>query len=131
MPVPEQSIRAQQLRLLFKSPAAPLGALITAAIALVVLWPSFDRQLLLGWGAATLSWSVMRLVMWRKFRDNRDDDVEVVGWAPVLMVDVTMSGVLLGMFGLAFYFPTDPETRAFIVCVMASMVAGGAVYYAT
>jgi len=131
LPVSEQNIRAQQLRLLFKSPAAPLGALITAAIALVVLWPSFDRQLLLGWGAATLSWSAMRLVMWRKFRDNRDDDVEVVGWAPVLMVDVTMSGVLLGMFGLAFYFPTDPETRAFIVCVMASMVAGGAVYYAT
>ena len=130
MPVSERSIRAQQLRLLFKSPAAPLGAGITAALALVVLWPSFDRQLLLGWGAATLSWSVMRLVMWAKFRDNHDNDAEVVRWAPVLLVDVTMSGVLLGMFGLAFYFPSDPETRAFIVCVMASMVAGGAVYYA-
>jgi signal transduction histidine kinase len=130
LPVSERSILAQQLRLLFKSPAAPLGAGITAALALVVLWPSFDRQLLLGWGAATLSWSVMRLVMWAKFRDNRDDDAEVVRWAPVLLVDVTMSGVLLGLFGLAFYVPSDPETRAFIVCVMASLVAGGAVYYA-
>ena len=129
MPVSEQSIRAQQLRLLFTSLAAPLGAGVTAALALVVLWPSFDRQLLLGWGAATLSWTVMRFVMWAKFHSDRDNDAEVVRWAPVLMVDVAMSGILLGLFGLAFYLPADPETRAFIVCVMASMVAGGAVFY--
>lgn len=130
MPVTKQRIRAQQLRLLFTSLAAPLGAGVTAGLALVVLWPTFDRQLLLGWGAATLGWTVMRFVMWAKFRYDWDSDADAVRWAPVLMVDVAMSGALLGLFGLAFYLPSDPETRAFIVCVMASMVAGGAVFYA-
>ena len=130
MPVSEQSIRAQQLRLLFKSATAPLGAGITAVFALVALWSSLDRHLLLGWGAAALSWTAMRFVMWVEFRQDRDDESKVIRWAPAILIGVTISGALWGLFGLGFYLPEDAETRAFIVFVMASMVAGGAVLYA-
>ena len=130
LPVAEQSIRAQQLRLLFKSPTAPLGAAITAIFALIVLWRSVDRQLLIGWGAAMLSWTVMRYVMWLDFRADPGDDSKVIRWAPAALIGVTMSGMMWGLFGLGFYIPEDPETRTFIIFVMAAMVAGGAVLYA-
>ena len=130
MPVSEQSIRAQQLRLLFNSPTAPLGAAITAVFALVVLWGSIDPRLLLGWGGAMLSWTAIRYVMWMEFRADPGDDAKVTRWAPAAMIGVTMSGIMWGLFGLTFYIPADAETRAFIIFVMASMVAGGAVLYA-
>ena len=130
MPVSEQSIRAQQLRLLFKSPTAPLGAAITAVFAIIVLWGSIERHLLVGWGAATLSWTAMRYVMWMQFRADPGDDAKVNRWAPAALIGVTISGLMWGLFALAFYIPADAETRAFIIFVMASMVAGGAVLYA-
>lgn len=126
----EQSIRAEQLRLLFKSPVSIIGAPLTAALSLAVLWGSIAPGLLAGWGAAMLSWTLVRWICWLRFRRVQADDALAIRWSRSAVMIMAVSGLLWGLFGAGFYLAPDTEIAAFMVLVVASMLAGGAITYA-
>ena len=126
----ERSIRAEQLRLLFKSPISLAGSALAVAVSLTVLWDSVPASLLLAWSGAILLWLGVRGVMWLRFRREEADDAQVVRWARPAVVMMSGSGLLWGAFGAGFYLPEDPELSAFVILIIASMVVGGTFAYA-
>jgi len=126
----ERSIRAEQLRLLFKSPISIAGSALAVVVSLAVLWDRVPVSLLLAWGGAILCWLAVRGAMWMRFRRQRASDDAVVRWANPAIIMMAGSGLLWGAFGAGFYLPADPEMSAFVILVFASMVAGGTFAYA-
>jgi signal transduction histidine kinase len=126
----EQRVRAEQLRLLLNSPMSIAGSAVTVAFSVAVLWSQIDRRLLLGWAGTTLAWLALRAVLWLRFRRQTGDEALVVRWARPAAGIMAVSGLLWGLFGAAFYLPGEPEASAFMVLVVASMIAGGTFAYA-
>ena len=98
----EQSIRAEQLRLLFKSPMSLIGAALAVICSVAVLWSHIDLGLLLGWAGALLAWLSVRGTFWLRFQRKKSDDARVVRWARPAVVMMGVSGFLWGAFGAAF-----------------------------
>lgn len=127
----EQRVRAEQLRMLLRSPVSVVGSALTVAFSAAVLWEQIDRGLLLGWTVASLAWLGFRALLGLRFRAQMADDALIGRWARPAVVIMAVSGLLWGLFGAAFYLPAgEPEISAFMILVVASMLAGGAFMYA-
>lgn len=127
----EQRVRAEQLRMLLKSPVSIVGSAATVVFSAVVLWGRIDQNLLLAWTGIGLTWLGIRGALWRRFRHDMADEASIVRWARPAIGIVAASGLLWGLFGAAFYLPAgEPEISAFMILVVASMLAGGAYMYA-
>jgi signal transduction histidine kinase len=124
-----ENVKAAELRLLAISPVTMVGATITLAFALIILWSAIDHRVLFGWSAAMLAALTLRAVMWLRFRRIREDDAQVVRWAWPITLMVTTSGVLWGLFGISFYLVEDAEVRGAIMLILASMLASGTIFY--
>jgi len=127
----EQRVRAEQLRLLFKSPFSIVGSAVTVVFSAIVLWGRIDSRLVSGWAGVTLAWLAIRASLWLWFRRETGNDAPIVRWARPAVGIMAVSGLLWGLFGGAFYLPTEPEIFAFMILVVASMLAGGAFAYAS
>jgi signal transduction histidine kinase len=131
MPTPiDKSVRAEQLRMLFRSPTPVLGAVVTVVVVVGLLWDYFDHRLVLAWAVGAASWTGVRLWLWMTFHRSRRDDARVLHLAPWIVVGVTISGVFWGLLSLAFYLLPEPELRAIVIFIIACMITGGAVSYA-
>ena len=127
----EQRVRAEQLRMLLRSPVSIAGSALTVAFSAVVLWDRIDRRLLLAWTGVSLAWLGFRAVLWLWFRRDMVGDALIARWARPAIGIMAVSGLLWGLFGAAFYLPAgEPEISAFMILVVASMLAGGAFMYA-
>src|SRR5579864_2869969 len=126
----ETRVRGEQLRLLMKSPISFIGSAATVAVSAAVLWGRIDEQLLLGWAGLTLAWLGARALLWLWFRRDAGDDVLIARWSRAAIGIMATSGILWGLFGAAFYLPSEAEISAFMILVVASMLAGGAFMYA-
>ncbi|MGH7125782.1 MAG: sensor histidine kinase [Stellaceae bacterium] len=126
----ETRVRGEQLRLLLKSPISFLGSAATVAVSAAVLWGRIDTGLLVAWASGTLAWLGVRALLWLWFRRTTSDEALIARWSWLAVGIMATSGVLWGLFGAAFYLPTEPEISAFMILVVASMLAGGAFMYA-
>src|SRR5690348_6703279 len=127
----EQRVRAEQLRMLLRSPVSVAASALTVAFSAVVLWDQIDRGLLLGWTGASLAWLGFRALLWLRLRHHMADDALIGRWARPAIGIMAVSGLLWGLFGAAFYLPVgEPEISAFMILAVASMLAGGAFMYA-
>jgi signal transduction histidine kinase len=126
----ETRVRGEQLRLLMKSPISFIGSAATVAVSAAVLWGRIDEQLLLGWVGVTLAWLGARALLWLWFQRDAGDDVLIARWSRIAIGIMAASGILWGLFGAAFYLPSEAEISAFMILVVASMLAGGAFMYA-
>jgi signal transduction histidine kinase len=128
----EQRVRAEQLRMLLKSPVSIVGSAATVVFSALVLWGRIDQNLLLAWAGIGLTWLGIRGALWRWFRHDMADEASIVRWARPAIGIMAVSGLLWGLFGAAFYLPAgEPEISAFMILVVASMLAGGAYMYAS
>jgi signal transduction histidine kinase len=125
----EERIRADELKLLVTSPVPLIGAAGTCVLSVVLLWLHIDHGLLLGWAAAMLVLTGVRVELWRRFRRIAQDDAAVLRWASALTAAVALSGALWGLFGIGFYLPSDVEIRGVALLILASMLASGTIFY--
>jgi hypothetical protein len=124
-----RNIHAAELRLIALSPATLLGAAITAALGVAVLWLYLDHWLILAWAAGILGLTVLRFLMWRRFRAVAEDDAAVIAWDRPLTITVAASGALWGLFGISFYLVDNVEIRGVVLLILASMLAAGTIFY--
>ncbi len=125
----QRNIHAAELRLIASSPATLVGAAITAALAVAVLWLYLDHALILGWTAAMVGLTALRFLLWRRFRRIAEDDGAVIAWDRPLTLTVAASGALWGVFGVSFYLVGDMEIRGVVLLILASMLAAGTIFY--
>jgi len=124
----EQStaILAEQLRLVMRSPVPIYFGAATAVVAASCLQGALPSALLDGWAAVMLLWQGARYLLWRRFQELRTDD-ERAGWARHIALIWSLTGLLWGVFGAAYFLPDDPEARFFMLFIVTTNIAGGAV----
>jgi signal transduction histidine kinase len=127
--VQAENVKAAELRLLAISPLTMIGATITLAFALVILWSAIDHRLLFAWTAAMVLMLALRAAVWMRFRRIREDDTQAVRWLFPITLMLTAAGVLWGLFGISFYMVEDAEVRGAIMLILASMLASGTIFY--
>jgi signal transduction histidine kinase len=125
----EENVHAAELRLIALSPVTLMGAAITAAVAIPALWLYLDHALISTWGAAILGLTTVRLILWLRFRDIAADDAAVIAWQWPLIIAITASGALWGLFGISFYLVDQAEIRGVVLFLLASMLASGTIFY--
>jgi signal transduction histidine kinase len=131
MPTPvEKSVRAEQLRMLFRSPTPMIGAVVTIVIIVGVLWDYFDHRWVLAWAAGMTIWTAARAWLWLTFRRNQHDDERVLRLAVPIVVGVTITGLFWGLLSFAFYLVPAAEIQGIVAFIIACMITGGAVNYA-
>jgi signal transduction histidine kinase len=123
------SIVAEQLRLLMKSPFPIFAAGVTAVLAMVILRDQIDPRLLYGWGAVMVAWQAGRYAVWRRFRRLGAEDRSAIAWVWPVNVLMTGCGLLWGLFAAGFYEVRDFEMRVFMLFVVTSMMTGGSVSF--
>jgi signal transduction histidine kinase len=126
----QQNIHAAELRLIALAPAPLMGAGLTAALAIPVLWLYLDHRLILAWAAGIVGLTTLRVVLWFHFRRIADDDAAVIAWERRLTLTVAASGTFWGLFGVSFFLIGDAEIRGVVLLILASMLAAGTIFYA-
>jgi signal transduction histidine kinase len=129
-PTVEDKVRAAELRFVAKSSGPLVGAVVTALVAIALLWSSVEPRLLLAWGGLMAVSTAARASMCWRFNRRSPDDAAVLGWARPLTAALTVNGALWGLLGVSFYGTDDAEIRGFVLLVLASTLAGGTVFYA-
>ena len=125
-----QNIHAAEVRLIALPPATLLGVILTALVAISILWFYLNQALILGWAGATIGLTLLRIVLWRHFHRIENDDAAVIAWDPLLTLTIGASGALWGAFGIGFYLLDDVEIRGVVLLILASMLAAGTIFYA-
>jgi signal transduction histidine kinase len=124
-----ENIHAAELRLIALSPVTLLGATVTAGAAIPILWPHLDHRLLLSWASAVASLTLLRFLIWRRFRCVAENDAAVIAWEWPLVLTIAASGALWGLMGISFYLIGDMEIRGIVLLLLASMLAAGTIFY--
>jgi signal transduction histidine kinase len=120
------TVVAEQLRLAMKSPSPIYSGAALTAIAVAALQGQMPSLLLDGWGVGMLLWQTLRFVLWRRFA-RRKTDLEVARGAKIAILTWTVTGLLWGLFGAYSFVPGDPEAAIFVLFVVTTNVAAGAV----
>ncbi len=126
---PQDSIVAEQLRLLMKSPFPIYSAAVTAALAMILLSGEIQPGLLYGWVALMLGWQAFRYGFWRRFRRIQSDDARVIAWTWPINLLMAGCGLLWGLFATGFYQIGSFEMRVFVLFAVTSMMSGGSVSF--
>ena len=111
-------------------PRSVLGSMVGAAAVLAVYWQAHDKALLLGWFAAMVAESVVRLRMTLAFGRARIDADNVHSWATRWVLQAAAAGVLWGAAGWLFFLPGEPLKQLVLVTVMLGVAFGSLSLYA-
>ncbi len=126
----ERRVRAEQLRMLFRSPSPLIGSSATTLVMAGVLWNQLDHRVVFGWATGMLAWTTVRLWLWLSFRRGRHDDEKVLRFRAPIIFGVMVTGAFWAVLSVSFYVVPAPEIRAVVAFIVASMVTGGALSYA-
>jgi signal transduction histidine kinase len=121
-----ESIVAEQLRLLLKSPFPIYGAAATTMLVVLALRRDVPPAPLFGWAALLFAVQGLRFLLWRRFRRVQPDDARVLAWVWPVTALTTLGGLLWGLLSGAFYTLPDTEMRIFVVFIVTGMMTGGA-----
>jgi len=111
-------------------PRSVLGSMVGAVAVLAVYWQAHDKALLLGWFAAMVAESVVRLRMTLAFGRARIDADNVHSWATRWVLQAAAAGVLWGAAGWLFFLPGEPLKQLVLVTVMLGVAFGSLSLYA-
>ncbi len=124
------SIVAQQLRMVMRSPAPMFFGSGLAVFAAICLQDQIPASLLDGWAALMVAWQGVRYLLWRRFRALGSDQA-VARHAALVTAMWGVTGLMWGMFGAAYFLPPDPDARFFMLFIVTTNIAGGAVLVAS
>ena len=94
----DQRIRAEQVRLLFRSPLPQLANIINAAILSAVLWDFFPQEALVAWLGLMAAVTLVRLDLWARYRRVKPRAGEARRWGHLY---VLWSGLTACLWGLS------------------------------
>lgn len=122
--MPTPSVAAELIRLLYRHVPAVLTAnLVNSSLLLAALWHQTDHGLLLGWVAAVMVLTFVRVALWLRCRHHLDD-AEAARWGFLYTLGSAISGMLWGSTALLFVHPDNPSSLILVSFVIGGMGAG-------
>ncbi len=123
-------IVARQLRIVMRSPAPMYFGAGLAVFAAICLQGELPAPLLDGWAAVMVLWQAVRYLLWRRFAALESEEA-VAAQAVRVTLMWAATGLLWGLFGAAYFLPADPDARFFMLFIVTTNIAGGAVVVAS
>ena len=120
-----QEIRAEEVRVVFRTPLALFASIINGGFCVGVLWPEVPHPLLLGWAAALALCLAARLLLWQAYRARRPGPEDAAKWGGWFTLGALFSGMVWGALAAVVPLTQDSLYHSFVVMVMAGMAAGG------
>ena len=121
----DAAVQAEQIRTLYSQSLAifavsPLAATIVA----VVLWPTADRRLLIGWVIAMTAVIIVRALLRRRYLREQPSAQSTATWARRLVWGAFVTGLIWGGGGALLYDPRPLVPQLVLVFAIGGMVAG-------
>jgi signal transduction histidine kinase len=123
----ELRVEAELTRLLYRAAGFGLFSNFVLAVVLVAgLWGYFPLRMTLGWLAAILTVSLVRLGTNRAFAQRPRSDIELERWRRAFLVEVVLAGMVWGA-GAWIFLNTDALLpRCLAAFILAGLSAGAA-----
>jgi diguanylate cyclase (GGDEF)-like protein/PAS domain S-box-containing protein len=124
----EAPMLAAQMSAVYRHAPIVHGATALVGIVTVfVMYPSAHPHVLLGWVAAVLALSALRLVDYLRYTRGGSVREQAQAWARRYLIGSTASGLLWGFAAAAFYLPGSELHQAYILLVIGGLVAAASV----
>lgn len=120
----------ERLRLVYAN--LPVTLIVSVASALILAW--LLRQVvapaeLLAWFGVGCVITLLRFLLYRRFRQLSDDAVDAALWRKRLSVGTAASGLFWGYAGIGLFPPGDLAHQVVITFVLAGLSAGAMTSY--
>src|SRR6185437_11720644 len=92
----QQEIRAEEIRVVFRTPLALLASLVNGAFCVGVLWPKVPHLLLLGWAGLLALCLIARLSLWQAYRRRTSGMSEADRWGRWFTLGALVTGAVWG-----------------------------------
>ena len=120
------SVVAEQVRLLYGSPAILLLNLVNAPIAAALLWQIYPTWMLLGWIGVVFLVVAIRVLLWCRFQRYQPPVEDAKRWGLRFALGAIATGCLWGLLGSVVFVTENPAYYVFVVFVLGGMTAGAA-----
>ena len=120
----QQEIRAEEIRVVFRTPLALLASLVNGAFCVGVLWPKVPHWLLLGWAGVLALCLIARLFLWQAYRRRASSMSEADWWGRWFIAGAAATGAVWGSLAAVIALTSDVLYHSFVVMVLAGMAAG-------
>ena len=118
-------VRSEQIRILFAAtPLSLMSILICSLVVGAVQWSVIDHSTILIWLASTNLLSLVRLIMYLRFKRNERERVVSPGWYTWAIVTSIASGLTWGIGGFLLFAEQSPVHQVFLGFVIAGICAG-------
>lgn len=120
-------VQSDKLQLLYRqSSPAVLVSVLNAILLIAILWPAQDSQVLLNWFGFLLITSVMRLILFHRYRKVAPVAEAVLAWEKPYFITLLISSLTWGV-GSLLIMPVDSPVHHALVFYTLIGMSGGAV----
>lgn len=121
----DAAVQAEQIRTLYSQSLAIFAVSpLAASIVAVVLWPTADRRLLIGWVTAMTAVISVRALLRRRYFRAQPSAQFTATWARRLVWGALLTGLVWGVGGALLYDPRPLVPQLVLVFTIGGMVAG-------
>ena len=127
--VPDLSVLVQsdKLKLLYRqSFPAIFVSTFNAALLTAILWPVQDHELLLIWFCFLLLTSMVRLILFMRYRKAAPQEQDVLSWEKPYFITLVLSSLTWGV-GCVLIMPADSALHQAVIFYFLIGMSGGAV----
>ena len=123
----EFRVQAELTRILYRSAGFGLFSnFVLAALLVAGVWTTFSARVTVGWLAAVLVWSCVRLATNQVFARRTRTDDELEHWRRLFIGEVLVAGVLWGVGAWLFLNTNGLLPRSLVMLIIAGLCSGAA-----
>lgn len=121
-----QQLRGEKVRMLYDNLWQPvLSSVLAGGLLVAAMWPVVEGWVLLGWYAALVVVSGLRLALAHRFKRLPIQQQQRHRWLRWFAMGAIVSGVVWGSTGVLLFSPEYPGQIAALSIVLAGIAAGG------
>ncbi len=120
-------VQSDKLKLLYRqSFPAIFVSTFNAALLTAILWPVQDHELLLTWFCFLLVTSMVRLILFMRYRKAAPQEQDVLSWEKPYLITLVLSSLTWGV-GCLLIMPADSALHQAVIFYFLIGMSGGAV----
>ena len=121
-------VAAQAIDFLYRSlPGTIISIVLMPILMVLIMWQQVDHVLLLVWCTLTLTVTIVRLKLYRRYANRIPDLADAPRWGRYYTYTAFCSGLLWGIAGMLFYISGSTSLQVFLYASIVGLCAGSIV----
>jgi len=120
-----QQVTALAVDFLYRRlPNVLVGVLLIPIVMVVIMWPSIDHGILLGWFGSVFIIVVVRLLLVSAYKRRAPPPESAARWAQYFTLTSFMNGLLWGSAGMLFFVPDSAALQVLLFTLIIGLATG-------